>query len=62
MEILNELLVNFLLLTLNEGERNMKTSSETDIKKFKKHTLFALQLIHRWYLRVTVYTKFPTNL
>ena len=54
---MSDLLHIFLRLTMNEKESN--PHSQLDINKLENHCIFALQLLHRWCLRVVVFSKFP---
>lgn len=54
---MSDLLHMFLRITMNENES--KLHSQLDIKSLDDSALFGLQLLHRWCLRIVVFSKLP---
>lgn len=54
---MSDLLHIFLRLTMNDAE--VKPHSLIELDKLDKATLFSLQLLHRWCLRVVIFSRFP---
>lgn len=54
---MSDLLHIFLRLTMSEVE--VKPHSLLELDKLEKPALFSLQLLHRWCLRVVIFSRFP---
>jgi hypothetical protein len=57
--VMSDLLRIFLRVTMDGKEPTNLLHSTLDISKLKGYCLFALQLLHRWCLRVVLFSKFP---
>ena len=53
---MSDLLHIFLRLTLNEAETS--PHSQLDLTQLSNHSIFALQLLHRWCIRTVICSKF----
>jgi hypothetical protein len=56
---MSDLLQIFLKMTLNGN--NDKPHRELDVNELETHALFALQLLHRWCIRLALNTKYPAK-
>jgi len=54
--VMSDLLHIFLRLTLNEAEAS--PHSQLDLTQLSNHSIFALQLLHRWCIRTVISSKF----
>ena len=54
---MSDLLHIFLRYAMNINEQ--KLHSQLEIEKLDNYSLFALQLLHRWCIRIIVFSKFP---
>lgn len=54
--VMSDLLHIFLRYTMENDEQ--KLHSQLDIEKLDKYSIFALQLLHRWCIRIIVFSKF----
>jgi hypothetical protein len=58
--VISDLLHIYLRLTMDESSPDAKTPhSQLDLATLQPQTIFALQLLHRWCLRVVIFSKFP---
>ncbi len=55
--VMSDLLHIFLRYAMNINEQ--KLHSQLEIEKLDNYSLFALQLLHRWCIRIIVFSKYP---
>ncbi len=56
---MSDLLHILLKFTLQINEN--KSHNQLDLKIIDSHGLFALQLLHRWCIRTSIFSKYPTK-
>ena len=57
--VISDLLHIYLRLTMNENSDTKSLHSQLDLSSLEPQNVFALQLLHRWCLRVVIFSRFP---